>query len=325
LAGHIALAFPLFRHVLFFGKFMSDNDHFHAMRVLKKRALRKWRMTSEQRREINAMFGWKSSRQDLYLSDIRARRKLRRVMFNVLRRTIKHLEPDHMLCFVTFADDCGMTSDRNPILRVTQFHGKIDRAARRMGMSLLVMMELQGIKNYPGGGAGRTLLLNAHAIGVTRDIKAARSAAEKLNDGRGWTCKLGIDPIHIQPAAKSPVDVERMSNYLNKMPIDVKNRMPARGKPGRYILMNTIGGYRPDFALRHMEGLSQVRMFGQGIFSVGREFKAAKTSIKRQMVAWHQERLNSRKCALVDFKARETWRELRRTNGKPYLRPFKII
>lgn len=298
-----------------------DSD-FEEFTALIDKALAHWAMTYRQRKKIAALNGHRASRSDLYLSDIPARRQLSRLLQKHGRRRLA--KPiDGVVYFMTFAEDCGVSSDRTPYLALRKLRGKVDRAARMMDVSMIAMMEIQPIMNHPRRGKGRTLLLNAHGIAIAKSPKKMRSAMKKINKSRAWNVALGIVPIHRKKAGRTKADAERMFAYMAKVPTDAKNLMPNNRKPGRHLLMSTKAGYRPELALRIHEALSQIRICDV-LFTTGPALRFVRTAVKRDLARWHKNRLENPAFNTIDFDAADLWKRLRQNNGSKNFHPFVI-
>lgn len=297
----------------------SDYEEFA---VLIDKAVAHWDMTDRQQKMIVALNGQRASRPDLYLSDIPARRKLSRLLQKHGRRRLaKPFEGE--VYFMTFADDCGVSSDRTPYIALKKLRGKVDRAARMMDISMIAMMEIQPIINHPRRGKGRTLLLNAHGIAIAKSERKMRSAMKKINASRAWKVELGIEPVHRKKAGRTKADAERMFAYLAKVPIDGKNLMPHNHKPGRHLLMSTKAGFRPELALRIQEALSQIRICDV-LFTMGPVLRSVRKAVKRDLTQWHKDRLENPAFDTIDFDAAELWKRLRQSNGSKNFHPFVI-
>lgn len=291
--------------------------------VLIGNGLKRWDTTYRQRKKLAAVIGQGALRQDLYLSDMPARKKLSRLLQKHGRRRLAQTI-DGEIYFMTFAEDCGVSSDRTPYIALKKLRGKVDRAARMMGISMIAMMEIQPIMNHPQKGKGRTLLLNVHAIAIAKSKKKMRLAMEKINKSRAWKVALGILPVHRKKAGRTKADARRMFAYMAKVPTDAKNLMPNNRKPGRHLLMSTKAGYRPELALRIHEALSQIRICDV-LFTSGPALRAVRTAVKRDLVSWHKARLETHSFNPIDFDAAELWKELRKENGSKHFQPFVIV
>lgn len=219
---------------------------------------------------------------------------------------------------LTFNDDCGFTSDRVPHLAIQQTIDKVRRAVAGMGLHAFVMLEVHPLMNFPGGGAGRSLLLGAHAIAWSdQPFDHVRKAAA-LCASPAWRCTLGADPVHISVIA--PNDLARVSHYLMKQRPDTKNLMPNKHKPGQLLMMDTTEGYRDEFAVRLFEGQSQVElmnvMFGVGDGSVIRQ------ALRTEIVQWHRKR-TSAISVRKDVDVWAFWQRLRQSHGSKRFLPYR--
>ena len=135
--------------------------------------------------------------QDMRLCDVAARKKGAEILFDVVEDLRPTFDcPGVRFHHVTFVDDIGLTSDRNPILRVQALKRKVDKAIRALGLSGLIFVEIQPLLNYPAGGQGRTLMLHAHAMcwgSVSR--RNFRRGLRALNQSRSWSNQFGAKPV----------------------------------------------------------------------------------------------------------------------------------
>ena len=134
---------------------------------------------------------------------------------------------------------------------------------------------------------------------------------------------LGAEPVHIRQIVHRRNDIERVAGYITKLPHDAKNRMPDKKHVGGFILMQTIEGYRPELALRILEGLSQIPIT-DAVFGVG-EGAAIRTKWRRRLLAWHARRSRKGKGIVADFDIAGLWRALRRVNGSKKYQPYRWL
>ena len=224
--------------------------------------------------------------------------------------------------FYSFADDCGITSDRTPTLRLKIFKRKIYKALKKLGLSAIVQIELQSIMNYPQRGDGRLLLLNAHAI-CWGDTSLGRLAKilKKLNSSRSWTNQFGARPIVRRRLRNGLADVLQLGHYIDKLPDSTKNRMERRNEPGKFLFRDTIVGYRPEFALRVFEGLSYIPIT-DAVFGVG-EGKLIRKAWKARLTAFHRNRPEVDRTSKF-LPTDVLWRDARERNGSRLFAEFEI-
>ena len=295
-------------------------------------ALRGWTLSADDTRWTDALFGFDRPGHRVVavqplLSDCALRHHATCLLVDMM---VAHwrVRPDGRRYFsATIFDDSGVTVDRRPQLNLPALIRKFRAALARTPLSLVMQLELQGVMNYPGPPQGRALLCHAHGLGWTDDPawtaqphKSAETFADAVNASPHWSSALGGDPLAINPIRQTAADIARVAAYLSKVPHDVKNRMPDHRRPGGHILMDTEA-FRPDFALRIAEGLSQLA-WRDAIFTVndapvGRRWR-------RRVLAWHRQRVAARRSVYdlggqADVAAR--WAQLRARHGSPLFRP----
>ncbi len=287
------------------------------------RATRRWKMPDGHRHQLRCTLGQGVAMPDMLCSDIRLRAGSQDAMVTSLREAWPTvIEVARNVFFYSFADDCGITSDRTPTLRLKVFKRKIYKAIKKLGLSAIVQIELQSVMNHPQGGKGRLLLLNAHAIcwGDTTLGRLAKTL-KKLNRSRSWSNQFGTKPIVRRRLQYGLGDVLQLGHYIDKLPDSTKNRMPHRNKPGGYLFRDTIAGYRPEFALRVFEGLSHIPLT-EAIFGVG-EGKLIRKAWKARLTAFHRSRPEL-DTASVFLPTAAFWRQIRERNGSRLFAEFEV-
>lgn len=224
--------------------------------------------------------------------------------------------------FITLIDDCGTTSDRLPNLAIDPLTQKVRRAIASLHLNAVVMLEIDPLINYPGGGGGRSLLLHAHALAWTDAPFDLKAASRSLNSSSAWTCSLGARPYDITPIDRTPEDMERVAYYISKQAPGAKNLMPSKKKPGRMVMMSTIEGYRDGLACRLLEGQSQVELMSV-MFGVGRDGSAVRQAIRAELAQWH----NARPSKLIVPKGFDVWAfwlKIRKDNTRSGYLPYRF-
>ena len=252
------------------------------------RGINHLRLPAPALRRMLALVGVNGCMQDMRLCDVIARKKAAEILFEV----IDDLEPifgePRMRFFhITFADDIGLTSDRTPTLRVGALKRKVYKAIRSLGLSAIVQVENQPLLNYPAGGDGRTLMLNAHAIAwgkVSR--RGFKDARLNLNQSRSWQNLFEAEPVEARELYDFD-EVRRIACYVAKLPHDGKIRVPRGDK---YRFRPVLQGYPDRLALRIAEGFSHYSIF-DAVFSVG-EGKYVRSIWKHELIEWHRDRLS---------------------------------
>lgn len=271
-----------------------------------------------RRRRYDALFGVRGCLTDMRLCDVQARKAGAEIFVDVVSglESTFHM-PDVTFRHITFIDQIGVTSDRNPVMRVCALKRKIDKAVRHLGLSALVFIEVQPLLNYPAGGDGRTLLLHAHALcwGET-SRRVFQKAVKKLNKSRSWQNEFGAQPVKARQL-KTFDDVLRIACYVAKLPHDGKIRVPIGC--GNWRFRPVLKGYPDRLALRIGEGLSHYSIF-DAVFSVGAG-RLYRLEWKRRLVEWHQIRLNRIGTGL-SFDVAAFWRRGRSNRRSGYEKPF---
>ena len=270
-----------------------------------------------------ALLGLDRHTDQLTLADMQARKAALQILFAVAEQWVPELIPDDMpLYHVTLVDDIGHTSDRKPIIRLSQFRRKVDKAIRVLGLSGFAIIEIQVLLDYPLAKR-HTLLVNAHVLGwghVSR--RKFREAKEKLNRSRSWSNSFGALPIKPRRLKHGLDDALKIMCYQTKAPLGAKCRVPRPNHPGEYRFKSTMTGFTDKIALRLIEGLSQISVFDV-VFCIG-EAKHIRKIWKSELVKWHRQRSETGGGPIKDFDVANLWRYTRRANGHELYRPFKI-
>lgn len=171
--------------------------------------------------------------------------------------------------FGTLVDDVGITSDRVPVVRLSDIRDKAYRTLKSAGLNAFGVVEVHPLMNHPAGGDGRSLLFHVHFVGWPTDLQEefqAGSLEKEINSSRAWRCELGAPPAKIQQVKPKKRDLSAISYYLFKPPHSAKNKMESNQDPSKWRLMDTVKGYRPELGLRVIEAYSQIdlrdTMFG---------------------------------------------------------------
>ena len=176
--------------------------------------------------------------------------------------------------------------------------------------------------NYPGGGKGRSLLFDGHAIAWSKEPFDHIAAERDLNGSRAWRCDLGAAPVKIIPIKNTKRDLVQTAYYLIKMPHSAKIRSPKKGKPGEFRLRDVIKGYRSEFAFRTFEGLTQMKLIDT-LFGVG-DGKALRQNVRRELERWHRSRSTAGTIVPANFDTWAFWFRLRRQLGSANLLPYRF-
>lgn len=222
----------------------------------------------------------------------------------------------------TFADDVGNTSDRCPIVALKLIRDKAYRALKSVGLSAIVVIEVHPLMNYPGDGQGRLLMYHAHFIAWRDERIDPNITAAVIQASGAWSNALGADPVHIQEIGDTSVDLAKVAYYLLKPPHSAKNRMPDHKRPGKFLLMDTTSGYRPELAVRVVEGLSQTD-FAETIFGVN-EGARIRQDLRKAAVNWHRNRLKGGAVLDSSVDLWRMWLDWRAEVGSKNFLPYRF-
>lgn len=242
----------------------------------------------------------------------------------LVRDMVRHrvANPNRRYFLITIADKLGFTSDHKPLVPLREIEGRAWRLINKHKLNAIGIIEGQPLANYPGGGAGRSILYHVHLIAWTTSAFDHVAAQAKMNGSRNFSSPLGGRPVLIQPIADTPEDLARVAAYLIKAPHSAKNRMSNNDKPGEFMLMDTLKGYRPEFAVRMLEGLSQIEL-PDLIFGIG-EGRLVNTQLRRALMKWHAARPTDGYIVPSDADVWGFWADLRRTVGSDKFRPYRF-
>lgn len=285
-----------------------------------KRAGSRLRLSPKRWARFLSLLGVDGCRRKIPLSDVIARMEGEKILYDVVKEFLPSLAPDGTRVFhVTFADDIGLTSDRTPNLKLAALKRKVDKAMRAMGVSGIVMVEVQPLTNFPAGGQGRTLMVNAHALcwgKVSR--RKFRKAHQALNASRSWRNQFGAEPIVPRELKVGLAEPLRIAAYVAKMPHDAVYLAPVGH--GKFRFRPTLVGYPDNLALRIAEGLSHYTIY-DAVFSVGNG-KTVRKHWKQRLEAWHKERLAAEK--VHKFDVTKFWRRVHADARASFYSPFEI-
>lgn len=289
------------------------------------RGIKRLILSTIRRRRLDGLLGLDGHTDQLTMGDANTRKASSQILFTVAEEYIDQLIPKGMPCFhITFVDDLGLTTDQTPVIHLAAYRRKVDKALRAMGLSGIVVIEIQALTNYPAKGKGRTLMLHAHALcwgPVSR--RALRAAKEKLNSSRSWSNTFGAQPIKTRQLKNGVDDALKTIVYQTKVPLGAKYRWPIHKGSDHYRFRPTMKAFTDTLALRIMEGLSQISIF-DSVFCVG-EAKYIRKAWKTGLVKWHRQRSEMGKGPIKAFDSAKLWARIRRANGQEIYKPFQII
>ncbi|GGD59268.1 hypothetical protein GRI62_00860 [Erythrobacter arachoides] len=220
----------------------------------------------------------------LLASDLTLRKKSGEFLGSALEK-LKLSNPELKFQFWTFTHDRGHTSDREPTIDIKFLRASADKVLRNLGLAGIYVVEVQGLGNHSLEGEGRMIMVHIHAITWSVDPPDLVMVERELNASKHWHNGLGADPVCVDEVIDAKADLKYLAYYLFKPPFDVK-MMENRQRGPR--LKSTLKGYRPEFAVRLLELLSQfdlrelVRASGDG--------KLIRTEWCRRLNYWHRSR-----------------------------------
>ena len=283
--------------------------------------VRKASLDPEQTAIVNALLGHEGHSALLLCSDLEARAEASDCFCRLFIEQ-SEANPGRRYYFFTFTDECGFVSDRTTMVDVASIMKKAGRALRALKVNAVAVLEVHPLANYPGGGAGRTLLFHVHAIGWSDEPFDPEEAELTLHTGGAWKNPLGAPPVKIKPIAQDSENLEEVSRYCLKPPHAAKNRRPSKNDPSRFRLLNTIKGYRPEFAFRVLEILSQIEMLDV-VIGIG-EGKRLRQDFRKTMTEWHKNRMSRNTILPGEFDIWHFWFKLREGTGSKLFLPVRI-
>ena len=289
-----------------------------------ERAIGHLRLSPLNAKRLRAALGLSRHLSSLTLADVQLRKASLQILFDVIEDLGHDLIPDQVPMFhLTLVDDIGLTTDRHPSIPLARFRRKVDKAVRKLGLSGIAMLEIQGLTNYPAEGKGRTLMLNAHVLGWGRvSRRTYQDSLRKLNSSRSWTNTFNALPVKSRKLKSGLEDALKIAVYQAKAPFGAKYRVPRKGHPGEFRFRPTLSGFTDTLALRIMEGLSQISIF-DAVFCIG-EAKHVRKEWKARLMAWNRLRDEVGRGSVRPFDVAEMWRGIRRRNGHEIYDPFVI-
>lgn len=296
---------------------------FKAMKKKILKALELPKLNDADREAIRTFCGYGSPNETFLASDMELRwigaRALKDAM--IAHRKLRDTDKREYY-FGTLIDDSGITSDRVPLVRICELRDKVYRLLKSLGLNAICVIEVHPLMNHPGGGEGRLLLFHAHFVAWSDNLIDADAIAKEVNASSAWNCALGADPLNIKKIGPDKCDLLKVCYYLLKPPHSAKNRMPSESKEGAYRLMDTTKGYRPELALRVVEGLSQIDL-RDTIFGVN-EGASIRQEVRSAIQRAHHERLKQGSPLPSSFDVWQFWYMLRKRFGSANYIPYRI-
>lgn len=282
------------------------------------------KMSGEMSQNLNALSGNGACVEALVASDMALRWVgAKALKSEILRHRRGRKKGNRQYVFGTLADDTGNTSDRCPVVALKQIRDKAYRAIKSVGLHAVVVIEVHPLMNHPGQGMGRTLMYHAHFIGWSDELINPEIMAGVMQAAGSWSNSLGADPVHIKEIGDSAADLAAVAYYVLKPPHSAKNRMPNDKKPGKFLLMDTIKGYRPELLVRVLEGLSQID-FTETIFGVN-DGGLIRQAVRRRVTDWHRNRIKGGVALDSSVDVWRMWHEWRQSVGSKNFLAYRIF
>lgn len=252
-------------------------------------------------------------------SDLRLRRKASHFLAQGLRK-LRNACPELEFQFWTLTHEQGNTSDRTPTIDLKFLRSQTDKTLRKQGLDGVYVIEVQGLGNYPAKGNGRLIMVHVHAL--TWSVKPLNFEAveDELNSGSMWKNSLGALPVRVKPVTDADGELEYLSYYLFKPPYDAK--MVEKRKRGER-LKSTEKGYKPEFAARMLELLSQLEI--TELVRSSCEGKFIRREWQRRLINWHRSRERWSGGKLPNYYFDDLWDRYRTKKKKKEYAPFTII
>ncbi|WP_131621414.1 hypothetical protein [Parafrankia sp. BMG5.11] len=283
-------------------------------------------LNRKDRRRLEALSGTRPYGDQLRCSDIPARVKFANLLVSEIR-DLEANDPDLQFMFVTLLADEGIMSDRRPAVYLDSLLEKARRAMIKMQVDGITALEVSPLMNYPGGGAGRSLLLHVHMlIWYNPKMRLAPMPNMELVPQRGiqaWTSRFGADPIVVTPITPELGTAAYWAAYMLKAPYEAKNLVQKKKEEFyQYKMMKTIKGYRPELAMRVHELLSQLPLTALCIGTKGGATILSRC--RKQVKRWAKTRVYDTPTPVAPFNERKFWERTHRQRRKRY-RPFYIL
>jgi hypothetical protein len=278
----------------------------------------KHKMCEDDRQLLRQMLGYVQPTNSMLACDLTLRRRAGKNFGDILVAVRKE-DPSLHFYFWTIIHTIGNTSDRQPEINIKGMQSLADKAFRRFNMDSLSVFEIQGLTNYPQRGEGRILMAHIHGVSWTRGRFDHEAAMELYRSSPAWPKPFGADPVDIQVIKGTNGDLRRVAYYMFKPPYDAKVHKTVNG---RIRLLPTEKGYRPEFAMRILEGLSQlevkliVRATGAG--------SRLRKDLFRRLTYRHRSRMDWKPGYIDTAKMTDFWNRYRtKKRQKTYL-PYTV-
>lgn len=252
-------------------------------------------------------------------SDLHLRRKSGQFLGQELER-LRSENPELQFQFWTFTHERGNTSDRQPIIDLKFLRSLTDRTVRGLHLDGVHVTEVQGLGNHPRKGAGRTIMAHGHGVYWSSDPSDLAAVERTLNESDSWSNELGAAPIRIKPVIDAPGQLEQLGYYLFKPPYDVK-MIESRARGER--LKSTEKGYKPEFAARLLELLTQLDI--RELLRTSGDGKYVRREWQRRLTNWHRSRERWADGKLPAYYFDDFWDRYRVKKKRRIYSPYTII
>lgn len=288
-----------------------------------EKAIKSPNVSGDEANCIRHLIGKGGAASLLIASDLPARTEASDKLADLIAKLVEQCDRKVRFFFITLTDDNGIVSDRVPVFDLSAIQKKVYRAMRLVQMDAICVIELHPVMNYPAGGRGRTILAHVHAIAWTGKKLTCAEVEDQILAGGSWKTSLGAKPVVVKRIKLEPEDIEETARYMVKPPHSAKNRIASKKYPGRFRLLNTLKGYRPELALRMTEILSQIE-FNDLVFGVNGGAKV-RQQLRAHMTAWHRARLIDIDPLPGEFDTWLFWYSLRQQAGSKNFLPVRLI
>jgi hypothetical protein len=281
------------------------------------------KMTEDERAVVMALLGLESCAEHLLASDMKARWEAAKIL---VERMLSHrtgASSKMQYYLVTLCEEQGNVSDRAPLVPLKDLKDKVYRSLKSLGLNAIGFIEVHALMNHPGNGEGRTLLFHVHLIAWTSRPFDPEAAARTLVNSGAWKNSLGADPVNFKKVGDRPEDLAAVSHYVLKPQHSAKNRMESSKTPGKFLLMDTEKGYRPELAMRLTEGQSQVELLDT-IFGVLDGTKV-RQGLRAELMKWHRQRIKGGVKVDSAFDIWRWWYDYRKSNGSQNYLPYRFF
>lgn len=277
---------------------------------------RKHKMPEEDAQVLRRLLGYSQPNDSLLACDLSLRRRAGKEFGNMLV-ALREENPGLQFYFWTIIHPKGNASDRNPVVDIKGMQALADKVFRKFEMHGVSVLEIQALTNWPQGGEGRTLMAHVHGVSWSDRSFSCTAAMNSFAGGRAWPRPFGADPVDVQVIGLTEEDLRNVAYYIFKAPHDAKWRFE---KDGRVRLKSTEKGYRPELAMRVIEGLSQLG-FRSIIRSTGNG-SLLRSDLLRRVVHRHKSRADWTRGTIDEWSVTNFWDRYRMKKRKKEYLPY---